>query len=50
MNRVTPDIAIKILEDKIKTMEDGAISSNYGIDKDVFWLAIDAMRQIKNNS
>lgn len=36
--------AIKIFQDKIKTMEDGAICCNYGIDKDAFIFAIQAIQ------
>ncbi len=44
-NGMTREEAIKILKDKIKTMEHGAVCCNYGIDKDAFTLAIQALEQ-----
>ena len=44
-NSMTREEAIKIFKDKIKTMEHGAVCCNYGIDKDAFTLAIQALEQ-----
>lgn len=44
-NGMTREEAIKIFKDKIKTMEHGAICCNFGIDKDAFLLAIQALEQ-----
>lgn len=44
-NGMTREEAIKIFKDKIKTMEHGAVCCNYGIDKDAFTLAIQALEQ-----
>ena len=44
-NGMTREEAIKIFKDKIKTMEHGAVCCNYGIDKDAFILAIQALEQ-----
>lgn len=42
---MTGEEAIEILERKIATMEDGAICCNYGIDKEVFKMSIEAIKQ-----
>lgn len=42
---MTREEAIKIFQDKIKTMEHGAICCNFGIDKDAFTLAIQLLKQ-----
>lgn len=42
---MTREEAIKIFQDKIKTMEDGAICCNYGIDKDAFTLVIQLLKE-----
>lgn len=44
-NGMTREETIKIFKDKIKTMEHGAICCNFGIDKDAFTLAIQALEQ-----
>lgn len=48
MARITEEEAIKRLKDKITTMEHGAISSNYGNDKELFEIAIKAMESSKD--
>lgn len=45
MAKITEEEAIKRLKDKITTMEHGAISSNYGNDKELFQMAIEAMNE-----
>ena len=42
---MTKEEAIKILERKIECMEDGAIYCDFGIDKEVFRMAIEALKQ-----
>lgn len=42
---MTREEAIKIFQDKLHTMEHGAVCCNYGIDKDAFTLAIQALEQ-----
>lgn len=42
---MTREEAIKIFQDKLHTMEHGAVCCNYGIDKDAFTLAIQLLKQ-----
>lgn len=41
---MTKEKAIKILQEKIETMDYGVICSNLGIDKDVFKMAINSLQ------
>ena len=46
MTDITNDYAIKVLERKIKTMEDGALCSDWGEDKDIFRKCINSIKQV----